>query len=38
VTLTNPRGEVETEESLNYLHPTTGGQDIQDMTLPGVKP
>jgi beta-glucuronidase len=36
--LTNPRSEVETEESLKYLYPTTGGQDIQDMTLPGIKP
>lgn len=35
--LTSARGEVETEELLDYLYPTTGGQDIKDMSLPGVK-
>ncbi len=36
--LTNPRGEVENEETLKYLFPTTGGQEIQDMTLPDARP
>jgi beta-glucuronidase len=38
LTLTNPRGETEQEETMKYLYPTTGGQEIQDMTLPSVKP
>ncbi len=38
LSLTNPRGEVENEETLKYLFPTTGGQEIQDMTLPGARP
>jgi beta-galactosidase/beta-glucuronidase len=36
--LSNPRGEVVARESLKYLYPTAGGQEIQDMTLPGAKP
>ena len=38
VTLLNPRGESETEQTLNFLFPVASGQDIKDMTLPGVKP
>jgi len=38
LTLSNPRGEVVAEDSLKYLYPTTGGQEIQDMSLPAVKP
>jgi beta-glucuronidase len=38
LTLSNPRGEVVAEDSLRYLYPTTGGQEIQDMSLPAVKP
>jgi hypothetical protein len=36
--LVNPRGESETEQTLNFLFPVASGQDIKDMTLPGVKP
>ena len=38
VTLLNPRGESETEQTLNFLFPVASGQDIKDMTLPSVKP
>jgi beta-glucuronidase len=38
LTLSNSRGEVVAEDSLKYLYPTTGGQEIQDMSLPAVKP
>jgi len=36
--LTNPRGEVEQEETLRYLFPVADGQEIDQMTIPGVKP
>ena len=35
--LTNPRGEIETEEQVRYLFPTSSGQEIQDMKLPNLK-
>ena len=38
LTLLNPRGESEAAQTLNYLFPVASGQDIKDMTLPGVKP
>jgi Beta-galactosidase/beta-glucuronidase len=38
LTLLNPRGESETEQTLNFLFPVASGQDIKDMTLPSVKP
>jgi beta-galactosidase/beta-glucuronidase len=38
VILLNPRGESETEQTLNFLFPVASGQDIKDMTLPSVKP
>jgi beta-galactosidase/beta-glucuronidase len=38
VTLLNPRGASETEQTLNFLFPVASGQDIKDMTLPNVKP
>ena len=38
VTLLNPRGESETEQTLNFLFPVASGQDIKDMTLPRAKP
>ncbi len=37
-TLINPRGEIETEESLRFLYPVADGQEIDQMTLPNVKP
>jgi len=36
--LMNPRGEIETEESLRFLFPVADGQEIDQMTLPDVKP
>jgi len=36
--LTNPRGETQAEQTLNFLFPVASGQDIKDMTLPGIKP
>ena len=36
--LTNPRGETQAEQTLLYLFPVASGQDIPEMTLPGVKP
>ena len=36
--LTNPRDEVEQEETLRYLFPVADGQEIDQMTIPGVKP
>ena len=36
--LLNPRGETQAEQTLNFLFPIASGQDIKDMTLPGVKP
>ncbi len=36
--LTNPRGEVEQEETLRYLFPVADGQQIDQMAIPGVKP
>ena len=36
--LTNPRGEVEQEETLRHLFPVADGQEIDQMTIPGVKP
>lgn len=36
--LLNPRGESEAQQTLDYLFPVASGQDIKDMTLPGVKP
>jgi hypothetical protein len=33
-----PRGDVEMDGTLPYLYPTADGQEITDMTLPGVKP
>ena len=38
VALLNPRGESETEQTLNFLFPVASGQDVKDMTLPSVKP
>jgi beta-glucuronidase len=38
LTLLNPRGESEAKQTLNYLFPVASGQDIKDMTLPGIKP
>jgi len=38
LTLLNPRGETQAEQSLNFLFPVASGQDIKDMTLPGIKP
>jgi len=38
VTLLNPRGETQAEQTLNFLFPVASGQDIKDMTLPGIKP
>jgi hypothetical protein len=38
LTLLNPRGESETEDTLRYLFPVASGQDLNDMTLPSVKP
>jgi beta-galactosidase/beta-glucuronidase len=36
--LTNPRGEIETQESLRFLFPVADGQEIDQMTLPDIKP
>jgi beta-glucuronidase len=38
VTLLNPRGEAQAEDTLHFLFPIASGQDLKDMTLPGVKP
>jgi beta-glucuronidase len=38
LTLLNPRGESENEDTLRYLFPVASGQDLKDMTLPSVKP
>ena len=38
LTLRNPRGESQAEETLHFLFPVASGQDLKDMTLPGVKP
>ncbi len=38
LTLRNPRGESQAAQTLNYLFPVASGQDIKDMTQPGVKP
>ena len=38
LTLLNPRGESQAEDTLNFLFPVASGQDIKDMTLPAVKP
>jgi beta-glucuronidase len=38
LTLMNPRGESQAEDTLNFLFPVASGQDLKDMTLPGVKP
>jgi len=35
--LTNPRGETEALREVHYLYPTSSGQEIQDMKIPGVK-
>jgi beta-galactosidase/beta-glucuronidase len=36
--LTNPRAEIQAQQTLRYLFPVASGQDIPDMTLPAVKP
>jgi beta-glucuronidase len=36
--LSNPRGETQVEQTLPYLFPVASGQEIPDMTLPGIKP
>ena len=38
VLLTNPRGETQAQQTLNFLFPVASGQDIKDMTMPGIKP
>jgi len=38
ITLLNPRGEIQAEQKLHYLYPVASGQDLKDMTLPGLKP
>jgi beta-glucuronidase len=38
LTLVNPRGETETEQTLHFLYPVADGQEIDQMTIPGVKP
>jgi len=38
LTLTNPRGETELQRTLNFLYPVADGQEIDEMTLPSVKP
>ena len=36
--LLNPRGETQAEQTLKFLFPVASGQDLPDMTLPGIKP
>lgn len=38
LTLTNPRGETEAERTLRFLYPVADGQEINEMSLPDVKP
>jgi beta-galactosidase/beta-glucuronidase len=35
--LTNPRGETEAEQQVDYLFPTSSGQEIQEMKIPNLK-
>ena len=36
--LANPRGEIESEQTLHFLYPVADGQEINQMTLPDIKP
>ena len=38
ITIFNPRGESAAQQRLDYAFPVVSGQDIKDMTVPGVKP
>ncbi|GAC1633799.1 MAG: hypothetical protein NVS9B14_09050 [Candidatus Acidiferrum sp.] len=38
LTLTNPRGETEAERTLRFLFPVADGQEMNEMTLPDLKP
>lgn len=38
LTLVNPRGETETEQTLRFLYPVADGQEMDQMTISGVKP
>jgi beta-glucuronidase len=38
LTLTNPRGDTESEETLRFLYPVADGQEMDEMTIPGIKP
>jgi len=35
--LTNARGDTEAEQQLDYLYPTSSGQEIQQMKIPNLK-